>query len=220
MDLQHKLGAELDKGQIVGVEIAEDIGGVKAALHEEGGHTVGLGVGGVVAEAARIRDHARVEELGGHGRDGEPALLGEGGDKTAAALKGGVGDLTVADGLHENVVIHAGGVGGGGVALVADESLGGGVQHQSQRALVGLVGDLVHRLVHHKGIAVAHVAHREDLLVGEGILQNMAQTQLTAQGIAVGVLMAMDDDARSLADQLRNLFKHMVCSVLSYHSSK
>ena len=208
LNLQHEFGAQLDKGEVVGVEVAEDIRRVKAPLHEEGGHLKGLCVGGIVAETPRIRDHTRVQQLGGHGGNGEFTFLGEGCHKSAAALKGCVGDLHLANGLHEDVVIHTGGVRGGGIPLVADEGLAGGVQHNGQGVGVRLVSHLVQGLVYHEGVAVGHVTHGQDILVGEGILQDVAQTQLAAQGIAVGILVTVNDDAGSLTDQLQKLFKH------------
>ena len=94
----------------------------------------------------------------------------------------------------ENVVVNANGLGGKGVAVVADERLGGGVQNDGQRAVVILIGDLVHLAVVHEGEAEGRVAHHIDLLLGEVFLDDVLHTNLTTHCITVGMMMTVNND--------------------------
>ena len=98
------------------------------------------------------------------------------------------------------MVIDPSGGGGGGVAVVADQMAGRGVQDDGQGIGVQFVGDLVHGGASHETGEGAAVAHGIDFLTGEILQQNVLQTYLAADGIAVGLVVTVDDDAVVIFD--------------------
>ena len=200
-------------GEVVGIKIAVDVGGVKAALHQKGGHAVCLCRGGIVAETAGIGDHARIKRLGGCVGNAPAACDGKGGDESAAAFKGGVGHLAVGDLFAENVVIEAGSLGGSLISLVADECLGRSIENDSQSIAVLIVGNGVALRALNEGVARGHIAHGKHRFFGVIVAQDLLESHLTAEGIAVGIFVAVDDNGVMRFDQLFYLFKHVVSSL-------
>ena len=173
---------------------------------------MGLGGGGIIAEAAGIGYHAGVQALGRQGSQRQTAFHSKSGDQTAAAFKRGVRYLDICDLLHENVVIHAQGFLSKGIAVVADELLGGGIQDDGQSAVVCLVSHLVHFGIVHKAVVPGTVAHGQHLFVGKIVQNNVLQADLAAQGITIGSVVPVDDDAVVVPDGLQNCFKHSFLS--------
>ena len=112
--------------------------------------------------------------------------------------------LVVAVGLLGNVVIDLAKLAAEVVAGIGHPILGGGVDDDTQRLGVELVGArlvLTAEEAHVVGV-VGVVDH--DLLLGEGQAQDALKTQGRAHGIAVGALVTEDHDAVVFLDLLKD----------------
>ena len=76
------------------------------------------------------------------------------------------------------------------------------IEYHGKSVGVGFVGDDVGRAVVHKGEPRGGVADTVDLLVGVVVFQRFGKTDLTADCVAVGVFVTVDDDCFVLLQQL------------------
>ena len=106
-------------------------------------------------------------------------------------------------------MVDAGGLRGKCVTGIADERLGGCIQHDGERALISTVGNLVHDRICHKAVALSAVTHHMHRFVRIIRQNQVLEANLTAQRITVRVGVAVQDDGLVRGDSVSNQFKHV-----------
>ena len=110
------------------------------------------------------------------------------------------------------LVIHAGGAFCGFVTVIADERAGTAVKNDGQSVMVEFVGDLVHDRVLDEAVVTGGIADHIDLFFGEIFADNVLKTDLTSDGITIGLGMAGDDDPVVCLDLVYDIVKHRCSS--------
>ena len=155
---------------------------------------MGTGGGGIIAETAGVGDHAGIKGLGGQGIQLQTGLHSKLCDHTGTAFKGGINHLHIRDLTAENMVIDAHSFCCQTIAVITDEGSGAAVQDDRQRPFVSTVRDHVHGGTFHKAEESGFVADCVYFLMGEVFQQQMLHADLAAHGIAVRLVVPVDDD--------------------------
>ena len=207
--MQQKLRPHDKLGIIAGIQIAIECVCVNRLLHQVGGKAERAGIRRVIAEAPGIRHHAGEQRRRRLRIQRPAAFLRHLRHQTAATLERVVRCFNVCNFLHEDVVVDVGGLRGKCVTGIADERLGGCIQHDGERALISTVGNLVHDRIFHKAVAPRAVTHHVHRFVRIIRQNQVLKANLTAQRITVRVGVAVQDDGLVRGDSVSNQFKHV-----------
>ena len=120
------------------------------------------------------------------------------------------------------MVVYADAKIGKGIAIVADERFCRSVQHDCKCAVVYVVAYLVHLASVHKGKSPCVVSDCVDAFVGEVVLDEFLQADLTAHCVSVRACVAVYDDNVVFFDCVKRFAYHIVLpiSLLNLFSSK